>query len=450
MRHAKFINGMVSRGYDPAFAANCFSQIQGFGDYGFPESHAASFAILVYASAWMKCRYPDVFAAALLNSQPMGFYAPAQIVRDARDHGVAVRPVDVNFSDWDCTLEEPHPEARARPQAAGASKDGPRAAALRGASDFVGRAPQGDDGEVRIHPRHAAMQDDIHTTHAMRLGFRQISGFSEAHGLKIESVRGRGFDSVRDLWLRTRLPPAVLERLANADAFGSLGLSRRDALWAVRALQRAGDKDDLPLFARVAMPELEPDAALPAMPPGEQVVADYRHLHLSLKAHPVSFLRADLDRLGIRRNEELCSISSGRRVTVAGLVLVRQRPGSANGVIFMTLEDETGIANTIVWPKTFEIFRPVVIGARLVSVTGKLQNEKGVIHVVADEIRDLTALLHRLTQQHGFGTLARADAVRRANEHRHPRAGDALVTLLKETPDLVETAQVMPKGRNFH
>ena len=259
----KFIAGMISRGYDPEFAAACWKQIEGFGSYGFPESHAASFANLVYASAWIKCRYPDVFAAALLNSQPMGFYAPAQIVRDAQEHGVEVRPVDVNLSDWDCKLEK-----------------GPK--------------PSG-----RLHPRHASMRDDIRTTHALRLGFRQISGFSEDDGKIIESVRGAGFDSVRDLWLRTRLKPAALERLAEADAFRSLGLDRREALWAVRALQRAGDKDDLPLFARVAMPELEPDADLPPMLPGEHVVEDYRHLHLSLKAHPVSFLRADLHARGI-------------------------------------------------------------------------------------------------------------------------------------------------------
>lgn len=303
------------------------------------------------------------------------------------------------------------------------------------------------------------MASDIRTTHAMRLGFRQIGGFSEDHALRIESVRGRGFDSVRDLWLRTRLVPSVLERLANADAFGSLGLSRRDALWAVRALQRAGDKDDLPLFARVAMPELEPDAALPAMPPGEEIVADYRHLHLSLKAHPVSFLRHELERRGILRHELLPAIASGRRVTVAGLVLVRQRPGSANGVIFMTLEDETGIANTIVWPRTFETFRPVVIGARLISVTGKLQNEKSVIHVVADDINDLTPLLRQLSESHGGVTaLANADEVRRPNERhkpQHPRAGDSLVTMLKEKPPapdefIAQTARVMPKGRNFH
>src|SRR5947207_5317529 len=431
--HAKFINGMVARGYDPAFAARCFSQIQGFGEYGFPESHAASFANLVYVSCWMKCYYPDVFAAALLNSQPMGFYAPAQIVRDAREHGVEVRPVDVNESDWDCTLEARHPEVRAQR----ASKDGTHAAALRG-SPQARLAPQGDGV---IHPRHASMTSDIRTTHALRLGFRQISGFSEEHALRIESSRGRGFDSVRDLWLRTRLPPSVLERLANADAFGSLGLTRRDALWAVRALQRAGDKDDLPLFRRVSMPEMEPDVDLPPMPPGEQVIEDYRHLHLSLKQHPVSFLRRDLEARGIVRHELLPTIANGARVTVAGLVLVRQRPGTAKGVIFMTLEDETGIANTIVWQRMFELYRPIVIGARLVAVTGPLQNPSGVIHGVMERIEDLTPLLRRLSDAHGAVDIrAPADQARRpiAERHRHPRADDSLVTLLKETPALGE------------
>ncbi|MCC6780348.1 MAG: error-prone DNA polymerase, partial [Hyphomicrobiales bacterium] len=357
----KFIEGMTSRNYDRAFAERCFSQIEGFGEYGFPESHAASFALLVYASAWVKCRYPDVFAAALLNSQPMGFYAPAQIVRDAQEHGVEVRPVDVNLSDWDCSLEP------------------------------------GSDPRQRINARHVDMKDDIRATHALRLGLRQISGLSEDHARKIESVRGSGFDSVHDLWLRTRLPPSVLERLAEADAFRSLGLDRREALWVVRALQRSGDKDDLPLFRRVSMPELEPEAGLPPVLPGEQVIEDYRHLHLSLKAHPVSFLRADLERRGILRHAQLPTVVPGQRVTVAGIVLVRQRPGAAKA-IFMTLEDETGIANTIVWLRTFEAYRPIVLGARLISVTGVLQNESGVIHLVAERMEDLSPLLRRLSE----------------------------------------------------
>ena len=239
-----------------------------------------------------------------------------------------------------------------------------------------------------------------------------------------------GFDSIRDLWLRSALKPSVLERLAAADAFRSLGLDRRQALWAVRALRRAGDKDDLPLFARVISPALEPDVALPPMRIGEQVVEDYRHLHLSLKAHPVSFLRREFDRRGILRHGQLAATPSGRRVTIAGLVLVRQRPGSGNGVIFMTLEDETAVANTIVWPKIFEAFRPIVIGARLVSVTGKLQNEFGVIHVVADRLDDLTPLLSRLTD------------------------GSDCVEEEPECVAAVDPAEkvcvVMPKGRNFH
>jgi len=493
--HEKFINGMVARGYDAAFAARCFSQIQGFGEYGFPESHAASFANLVYVSCWMKCYYPDVFAAALLNSQPMGFYAPAQIVRDAREHGVDVRPVDVNLSDWDCTLERlsspvspqpsllcplplweratqtfneekwvrgtavtPHPtELVDTPAMPSPTRACYRAGRASGAT----RWGEGENGKHRasgtVHPRHASMKDAIRTTHALRLGFRQISGLSEDHARRIESVRGRGFDSVRDLWLRTRLSPSVLERLANADAFGSLGLTRRDALWAVRALQRAGDKDDLPLFRRVAMGELEPDIELPPMPPGEQVVEDYRHLHLSLKQHPVSFLRGELDRRGITRHELLPAIHNGERVTVAGLVLVRQRPGTAKGVIFMTLEDETGIANTIVWQRMFEIYRPQVIGARLVAVTGPLQSASGVIHVVMEHIEDLSPLLRQLSEEHGsIDIRAHADQAKRPiiERHRHPRAGDSLVTALQERPDparaAAEVARVMPKGRNFH
>ena len=414
----KFIDGMTARGYARDFAARCFSQIEGFGEYGFPESHAASFANLVYASCWIKCFYPDVFAAALLNSQPMGFYATAQIVRDAQEHGVEVRPADINFSDWDSTLEP------------------------------------GEAACARLHSRHADMARDVRATRAIRLGLREISGLSEEHGRKIEAVRAEGFDSVRDLWLRTGLPPATLEKLARADAFRSLGLDRRDALWAVRALQRSGDKDDLPLLARVHMDELEPDAALPPMRPGEHVIEDYRTLHLSLKAHPLAFVRPELAARGILRHEQLPTITPGRIVTVAGLVLVRQRPGDAKA-IFMTLEDETGIANTIVWLRAFELFRPIVLGARLISVTGELQNEQGVIHIIAHRIEDLSSLLRALTEEQPFAeTLAHADLIRRDNpdRFRHPRDGDALVTMLKRKPGPAHDlpVDVMPKGRNFH
>jgi error-prone DNA polymerase len=494
----KMIEGMVAKGYERDFAERCFEQIKGFGEYGFPESHAASFANLVYASCWLKCHYPDVFAAALLNSQPMGFYAPAQIVRDAQEHGVEVRDVDINASDWDCTLEAlPLDSTEVKSTHRAATPLPPQAQRSGGEGSGVGglsnhnrgdtphptprfarshpphHADAWEEGEVKprqqksksIHPRHASMRDDIHTTHAMRLGLRQVSGLSEDDGRLIEQRRGTGYDSIRDLWLRTSLRPFVLEKLANADAFRSLGLSRRDALWTIRALHRSGDKDDLPLFARVVMPEMEPDVALPSMLPGEQVVEDYRHLKLSLRAHPVSFLRTDLDGRGILRNETLLHTPSSRRVSIAGIVLIRQRPGTAKGVIFMTLEDETGVANTIVWPKVFETFRPVVLGARLVGVTGRLQNEKGVIHVVAEQIEDLTPLLRRLSE-HGpsIESLARCDEVKRPEpgnrsaknlaKGAHPRRGDALVRLLREQPelaeDLITTHKVMPKGRNFH
>jgi len=525
----KLIDGMAARGYPRDFAERCFNQIEGFGEYGFPESHAASFALLVYASAWIKCHYPDVFAAALLNSQPMGFYAPAQIVRDAQEHGVEVRPVDVNFSDWDNTLESPAPSLPSPLPTSGLPEFGPDRVVevgnirLRlgegghpnqnnfelilpretGEGDHAqhggggrletrtlpppppaqpslrrlrklacdGRSPSpATRGRMnvalcqqaetsRLHPRHAEMAGEIWATHAVRLGLRQISGLAEADARAIEAARGTGFDSVRDLWLRTKLTPAVLERLAQADAFRSLGLDRRKALWAVRALRRAGDKDDLPLFARVAMPEHEPDVALPPMRLGEHVIADYRHLHLSLKAHPASFLRTYFDRRAMLRSEQLAGLSSGRWVNVAGIVLVRQRPGTAKGVIFMTIEDETGVANIIVWPQVFEIFRPVVLGARLVGVSGRLQNESGVIHVVADRLDDLTPLLTRLASDAGcIDALVRCDEVRRPiPEGRIPqRAGSSLAALLKDEPRLTEeftpavkVRAIVPKARDF-
>ena len=408
--HAKMVEGMVARGYERDFATRCFKQIEGFGTYGFPESHAASFALLVYASAWMKCRYPDVFACALLNSQPMGFYAAAQIVRDARDHGTPVREIDINLSFWDNVLESQLPGA-----------------------------------EIQMHARHAAMRDDICATHAIRLGFRQIKGLNEADMLCLVQSRQGGFDSVRDLWLRTKLSPAVLENLAQADAFRSLGLDRREALWAVRGLNRAGDKDDLPLFAKTAFGAAEPDAHLPPMPLGEHVVEDYRHLSLSLKAHPLAFLRQKFAAKNIVSTQKANDEPSGTRarLCVAGLVLIRQRPGTAKGVIFMTLEDETGTLNVIVWPKLFEAQRAIVIGARCVAVTGRVQSEAGVTHLIAEKLEDMTAMLVHLS---AYGTqvsaLARADEVRRpqARETREPAA----------LFDMEPVRRVLPKGRNFH
>ena len=422
----KMIDGMLVNGYEREFAERCFQQIEGFGEYGFPESHAASFALLVYASAWLKCRYPDVFAAALLNAQPMGFYAQAQIVRDAREHGVEVRPPDVNHSSWDSTLEP-----------------GPHAAG-------------------RLHTLHHEMRDDIRTTHAVRLGLREIKGLSEKDGKLIVERRSSqisvAYDSMRDVWLRTGLSPCVLERLADADAFGSLGLARREALWAAKALGRVGDRDDdQPLFtsrgntsARIV--SQEPDVRLPPMPIGEEVINDYRFLHLSLRAHPAQFLRTDLDVRGIKQNDSLRRIPSGMRTRISGLVTCRQRPGSANGVVFMTIEDETAVANVIVWPKVFERWRPIVLGARYVTVFGVVQEECGVIHVVADQLEDLTHFLARLAD-HGadIDGLARCDEVRRPiEEQREARiAGgrhNRLVRLMREIPELAGDLDVSARG----
>src|SRR5690606_18399435 len=275
--------GMMKNGYDREFAERCFRQIEGFGEYGFPESHAASFALLVYASCWLKCHYPDVFACALLNSQPMGFYAPAQIVRDAIEHGVEVLPVDINRSDYRHVLEP------------------------------------GTPARDRLWERHAEMRQDIRSTKAIRLGLSQVAGLREEHANLIVARRGKGYDSVRHLWLRTGLPIATLEKLAEADAFGSLGLNRRDALWAVKGLR--GAADTLPLFTAGGLPSRpeEADAGLPPMPPGEAVVHDYRLLSLSLKAHPVNFLRTMLDRRGVRPAHTLATARDGELVEVAGL-----------------------------------------------------------------------------------------------------------------------------------
>ncbi|MBT6830998.1 MAG: error-prone DNA polymerase [Rhodospirillaceae bacterium] len=344
--HDKMINGMVERGYEEDFAERCFRQIEGFGDYGFPESHAASFALLVYVSAWLKCHYPAVFAAAILNSQPMGFYAPAQLVRDARAHGVEVLDVDVNASAWDCTLE-------------------------------------------------ASVQS--HKGRALRLGFRKIKGFPEVAAAQIVAARAGGYHSIADLRHRADLSKAVLERLARADALRSMGLTRRAAAWDIRAL---GD-GALPLFAALGdggeegihAKTQEPGVFLPAMRLGEQVVEDYATLRMSLRCHPVQLLRPELAARGIVPAKELARLKPERRFSVAGLVLARQRPGTAKGVIFMTLEDETGVANLIVWANVFERFRRAVMASRLLICRGRLQREGLVIHIIAEQLEDFS---HRL------------------------------------------------------
>jgi error-prone DNA polymerase len=453
---AKMIEGMVAKGYQREFAERCFRQIEGFGEYGFPESHAASFALIVYASSWMKCRYPDVFAAAMLNAQPLGFYAPAQLVRDAREHGVEVREVDVNFSEWDCALEAlPSPALREKVAAKrpdeGLRGAGPHPASLRDAA-FSRKAGEG------IHPRHVSMAEHIRATHAVRLGFRQVAGLKEEEMRRLVARRGAGYDSARDLWLRAGLDLATLERLADADAFRSLGLDRRQALWAARGLDRVGDHDALPLFA-ASRPEREnePDAKLPPMPLGAHVVEDYRRLSLSLKAHPVAFMRARLDARGVKRSDALAALKSGDRVAVAGLVLVRQRPGTAQGVVFMTLEDEAGVANLIVWPKAFERLRPIVIGARFVAATGKLQNESGVVHLVVERMEDLTPMLGLLSRE--GGEVERATFAEAAPRSSPRRQGDRFAEVqLFYDPRLAqptarearEAARALPAGRSFH
>jgi len=366
----KLIEGMVANGYEEDFAERCFKQIEGFGDYGFPESHAASFALLVYVSAWLKHHYPDVFAAAILNSQPMGFYAPAQLVRDARNHGVEARPVDINHSHWDCTLEE----------------------------------------DTRTTSR----------SHALRLGLRQIKGFSESDAERLIAERedaGRPFADPADLWRRAGLSVASLETLARADAYGSVGRTRRQALWAVRAL----GPEPLPLFAAAGENRPDPEVRLPVMGLGEEVSHDYASLRLSLKRHPLALMRNTLAAERVTPAERLAGMNNGARVTVAGLVLIRQRPGTASGVIFITLEDETGIANLVVWPKTFERYRRQVMTARLLRVTGELQREGIVIHVIAHKMEDLTDHLHALAAPDVEAIEpphARADAV------KHPPGQD--------------------------
>jgi error-prone DNA polymerase len=481
-----FIERMVERGYTLDFATRCFDQIEGFGEYGFPESHSASFAKLVYVSSWLKCHYPEVFACGLLNAQPMGFYAPAQIVRDAREHGVEVRPVDVNRSEWDCTLED-----------CGA-----------------GRRP------------------------ALRLGMRQVDGVGEAAASMIALARARDFTSMADIRARAGVSDMVLEKLAAADAFRSMGLDRRQALWEIRALK---EETPLPLFAHAeaahagfgrqriiasppgeggpakrersrggegrapsgaqetpaaafrtdeeflsaphpptgaecargplplpageggkAPPEAdESGAALPVMGLSEHVVTDYQTMRLSLKAHPVSFLREGFAQRGVATASAAAQARDGERMEVAGVVLVRQRPGTAKGVVFITLEDETGIVNVIVWPKVLERYRRIVMGARLIHVRGRIQRAEDIIHLLADHLEDWSPLLLALSDEGGaFRTaLARADEVARpipdrpqtdarspAEAGRDPSARSTPRPQHRHPRDV----RIVPKSRDFH
>jgi len=385
----KMVGGMVARGYDTAFAERCFKQIEGFGSYGFPESHAIAFARLVWVSSYLKCRHPAAFAAALLNSQPMGFYAPAQIVRDAQEHGVEVRPVDVNFSDWDNGLEGG----------------------------------------------------------ALRLGLRQIDSFREAWAEAISTARP--FASVEQLARAANLPQAALRLLADSDAFRSISLDRRQALWEVRRTP----SDELPLFAAARVRELaqEPDVNLPEMALGEHVAADYQTLRLSLKAHPMALLRPLVANERIKTAADVAQARNGARLTMAGVVLVRQRPGKGNAV-FITLEDETGIVNVVLWARLFELYRREVMAARLLSVTGELQRSpEGVIHLMANRVADRTAALAQLSASDALAPqLSRADIIAYPRVPEHAFTADAYGQTPYPKASHPRDVRVLPKSRDFH
>ena len=380
----KMVEGMVRRGYQRDFAQRCFDQIKGFGSYGFPESHAAAFAQLVYVSSWLKCHHPAAFTCALLNSQPMGFYAPAQLVRDAQEHGVEVRPIDVNFSAYDNTLE------------------------------------RREDGSL-----------------ALRIGFRQVDGMREDEANALVARRGRGYASIQDMRERGRVSSPMLRRLADADAFRSLTQDRREALWDVRRLP---DGDVLPLFAAADARELgaEPESRLPEMPLREHISADYQTVRLSLKGHPMQILRpmfAAQRVLSCRQTEDL---KDGRWARTAGVVLVRQRPGNGKA-IFITLEDETGITNVLLWARVFERFRAEVMGARLLLVEGRVQKSKeGVTHLMGARVTDRSAELARLSEDHHPEI-----ELTRADEVKHPQRGDAMFVHPRDV-------RILPKSRDFH
>ena len=355
--HDKMISGMIARGYEPEFAERCFRQIEGFGTYGFPESHAASFALLVYVSAWIKRHYPDVFICALLNAQPMGFYSPSQLVAEARRSGIAVRRADVSHSGWDSTLE-PDP----------ANREG---------------------------------------LHALRLGLRLVKGLAAGEGERIAASRrpsghGTPWSSLADIMRRADVSARSLEAIANADGFASLGLNRRQALWEVRAL--AGQRwQELPLFAHATrrhhdLAGEEPAVTLPQAHAGEEVAADYRSLGLSLKDHPVRLLSRPLAKDGWQTCAVAHEARDGQRLRLAGLVTMRQRPGTAKGTVFLTLEDGLHSLNVIIWPKLTETYRDAMLRSQILGVVGRIQREKAVLHFIADQLFNLNGYLRYLDE----------------------------------------------------
>ena len=387
------VGRMIDRGYDPDFSERCFNQIKGFGEYGFPESHAASFAHLVYVSSWLKCHYPAAFCAALLNSQPMGFYAPAQIVRDASEHGVTVRPVDVNHSGWNNLLE--------------------------------------DNG------------------FSVRLGFRQIDGLSEAAAARLIAARDHGgnYKDVAALKHRAKLSPAIIQKLAEADAFRSVGLDRRQALWDTRSVKGL---PDLPLFAASETKDEGAEASaftLPDMPLSEHVVADYQTMRLSLKAHPMAFLRSDLAARGFTPASNLRRRKNGSHIDVAGIVLIRQRPGSAKGVCFITLEDESGVINLVIWPDMMEKYRKTVMASRLMEVRGRIEFDDEVTHVIATRLTDASYKLAELSEDHFSPAIARADHVSSPLPPKLVAEPSQLPAMQGGHP---RNAKIIPRSRDFH
>ncbi|WP_286735144.1 MULTISPECIES: error-prone DNA polymerase [Sphingobacterium] len=340
--HKKMVDGMVKKNYTEEFANRVFKQLEGFGSYGFPESHAASFALLVYVSSWLKYYYPDIFAASLLNSQPMGFYQPAQIVIDAQKHGVKVRPIDINHSSWDNTLE-------------------------------------GETGKP----------------HALRLGLRQIKGFSREEAVVLTQGRQSAYSSITGM-MDVGLSLIALEKLADADAFKSLGIDRRQALWEITAL---GDRPIALFEGQASESTMEGQIELPLLTKSQHVVADYARTSLSIKAHPVSFLRGKLDLLHVVPTAKLGLIKNDMPVKVCGLITVRQRPGTSKGVLFITIEDDTGFSNIVVWSNVFEKYRKEILRAKLLMVAGKIQVEGEVIHVIAQRCFDMSGLLKDLTTE---------------------------------------------------
>jgi error-prone DNA polymerase len=402
----KLVQGMIARGYDAEFAERTFKQLEGFGSYGFPESHAASFAKIAYASSWMKRHHPDVFCCAILNAQPMGFYAPAQLVRDARAHGVEIRPVDVNHSRWDCTLEPTRNRYR----------------------------------------------------FAVRLGLRMVRGLANADGGMIPIARGETpYASIEELWRQAEIPVTALERLAEADALGSLGVSRRDALWTIRGLSG----EVMPLFEAaderdrmIRSESNEPAVALTPMTEGREVVEDYRSKGLTLRQHPLAFLRGELRERKIHSCATLRHVRDGQRLTIAGLVLVRQKPGSAKGVMFMTIEDETDVANIIVWPSLFEKQRRLILSSGMMAVRGRYQREGGVTHLIAEHLIDLSDLLRSVgdrddpfSMRHGRGDEAKVGTRDRLREG----AREIVDAPAADFPEqIVEAPIIRVATRDFH